>query len=143
MSGYRTEQKKMLLAYLQANGTQAYSVEALAQGMRSMYGELAPGVSTVYRLIDRLSKEGTVKRFPKEIGRGFVYQIVAGRTCRSHLHLKCSRCGRLIHMDSALSEELTNRLLSVCGFALNEEETILFGSCEDCRRGSYEEVAGI
>ena len=134
MAGYRTEQKKMLLAYLQANGAYAHRVEELAEGMRAMYGELAPGVSTVYRLIDRLCKEGTVKRFPKEQGRGFVYQIVAGRACRSHLHLKCQRCGRLIHLDAALSEELTGRLLETSGFALFEEETVLFGLCEACRK---------
>ncbi len=133
MAGYKTEQKKMLLAYLQANATRAYGVEELAEGMRSIYGELSPGVSTVYRLIDRLSKEGTVKRFPKECGRGFVYQIVAGRACRSHLHLRCGRCGRLIHLDSALTEELTERILAVSGFALSEEETVLFGACRDCR----------
>ncbi|MBR2353016.1 MAG: transcriptional repressor [Clostridia bacterium] len=134
MAGYRTEQKKMLLAYLQANGKDAHGIEELSEGMRAMYGELSPGVSTVYRLMDRLVKEGTVKRFPNEQGRGFVYQIVAGRTCRSHLHLKCLSCGRLLHMDETLSEELVDRLLSVCGFSLCEEETVLFGACEACRR---------
>ena len=136
MAGYKTEQKKLLLAYLQANGKTAYGIEELASGMRETYGELSPGVSTVYRLMDRLVKEGTVKRFPRETGRGFVYQIVAGRTCRSHMHLRCLHCGRLFHMDSLLSEELAERLRAVCRFSLNEEETVLFGSCEACREGA-------
>ncbi len=135
MAGYKTEQKKMLLAYLQANGKSAYGIEELAEGMRTMYGELSPGVSTVYRLMDRLVKEGTVKRFPKEQGRGFLYQIVAGRTCRKHLHLRCVSCGRLLHMEESLSEEISVRLLSVCGFSLKEEETVLSGVCKICREG--------
>ena len=139
MSGYRTEQKKMLLAYLQANGKDACGIETIAAGMQATYGELAPGVSTVYRLMDRLVKEGTVKRFPKEGGRGFVYQIVAGRACRSHLHMKCLQCGRLLHTDALLSEELSRQLFSVCGFTLREEETVLFGVCDVCGKA---EVVG-
>ena len=101
--------------------------------MRRSYGELSPAVSTVYRLIDRLVKEGTVKRFPKERGRGFVYQIVAGRACRSHLHLRCVSCGRLLHLDGAVSEEISEKLLSACGFSLREDETVLSGVCGICR----------
>lgn len=133
MAGYRTEQKKMLLAYLQANGKAALGMDELAAGMRATYGELSPGVSTVYRLMDRLVKDGTVKRFPKERGRGFVYQIVAGRACRSHLHLRCLQCGRLLHADGILSEELSQRLLALCRFSLNEEDTVLLGTCEACQ----------
>ncbi len=136
MAGYRTEQKKMLLAYLQAHGDEAYTVEELAEGMRGIYGELSPGVSTVYRLMTRLAEEGRVKRFPKSHGRGFVYQIVAGRSCAAHLHMKCTDCGRLVHLDFALSEELSRRIMAVSQFALSEEETVLFGVCAECQKQS-------
>lgn len=134
MAGYRTEQKKMLLAYLQARGGEAYTVEELAEGMRAVYGELSPGVSTVYRLMTRLSEEGRVKRFVRREGRGFVYQIAAGRDCSHHLHMKCTSCGRLLHLDGALSEELRERIRSVGGFSLCEEATVLFGLCRDCEK---------
>ena len=137
MAGYRTEQKKMLLAYLQANGGEAYTVEELAEGMRATYGELSPGVSTVYRLMTRLAEEGKVKRFLREKGRGFVYQIVAGRGCSHHLHMKCTRCGRLLHLDGAVSAELHERILAQSGFTLCGEATVLFGVCESCSGKVY------
>ncbi len=133
MAEYRTEQKKLLLAYLQANGTEAYTVEALVEGMSRMYGELAPGTSTVYRLMTRLVEEGRVKRFSKSGGRGYVYQIVAGRSCQTHLHMKCVLCGRLLHLSEALTEKLGKQVCAEQGFLLRAEETVLFGLCDQCQ----------
>ncbi len=133
MAVYRTEQKKMLLAYLQAHGSEAYTVEELVDGMRAMYGELVPGTSTVYRLITRMVEEGSVKRFAKGKGRGFVYQIVVGRSCHAHLHMKCTDCGRLFHVSETLSEEMGQRLLDGFRFLLDTEQTVLFGLCETCQ----------
>jgi Fur family ferric uptake transcriptional regulator len=57
---------------------------------------------------------------------------VVGRECRSHLHMKCLDCGRLLHLDGALSEALAGRIRKEADFALCEEETVLFGRCAAC-----------
>ncbi len=135
MAVYRTEQKKMLLAYLQANGGEAYTVDELVDGMAAVYGEMVPGTSTVYRLITRMVEEGSVKRFVRDKGRGFVYQIVVGRSCHAHLHMRCTACGRLFHAGELLSEELGQKLAEQCRFSLNTEQTVLFGLCDGCQKG--------
>ncbi len=132
MAEYCTEQKKMLLSFLQKNGERAYTVEELADGMKRQSGADAPGKSTVYRWMTRLVEEGTVKRFVKGHSRRFVYQITSGERCHFHLHLKCIRCGRLFHLDEALSNELLCRVEDASHFSINEEETVLFGSCLNC-----------
>ena len=63
------------------------------------------------------------------------YQIVAGEHCHSHLHLKCMGCGRLIHLDERVSDELLDRVRACSSFSVSEEETLLFGSCAECRIG--------
>lgn len=134
MAEYRTEQKKMLSDFLKANRDQAYTVEDLVEKMRELYGENVPALSTVYRLITRLVEEGTVKRFVKGHSRRFVYQIVEGEHCRSHLHMKCIGCGRLLHLDDRVSDELLYAVRSSSQFSVNEEETVLFGQCAACDR---------
>lgn len=134
MAEYATEQKRMLLNFLKQHCESGYTIEELIGEMRLSYGEAIPGKSTVYRLMTRLVEEGTVKRFVKGHSRSFVYQIVAGEHCHSHLHLKCVGCGKLIHLDDRLSEELLSKVRVSSDFTVDEEETVLFGACADCHR---------
>ncbi|MBE6546131.1 MAG: Fur family transcriptional regulator [Ruminococcaceae bacterium] len=138
MAEYRTEQKTMLSDFLRANREHAYTVDELAEGMRLSYGEAAPGKSTVYRLMTHLVEEGTVKRFVKGHSRRFVYQIVGGADCHSHLHLKCMECGKLLHLDEEVSERLLRAVRSSNDFSVDEEETVLFGACAVCMQSKRE-----
>ena len=86
MAEYATEQKKMLIDFLEAHREESFSVEELVGGMRVEYGNSVPAISTVYRLITKLVTEGSVRRFVKGHSRRFLYQIVDRDHCRSHLH---------------------------------------------------------
>lgn len=132
MAEYATEQKKILLDFLTKNSQQAFSVDELSEGMRKSYGDEIPGTSTIYRLMAKLVEEGTVRRFVKGHSRRFVYQIVGGKHCRSHLHLKCMECGKLLHLDERVSDALLNQIRANNDFSVNEEETVLFGECSAC-----------
>ena len=132
MAEYATEQKKKLSDFLQQNAHRAFSVEELVEELQVTYGNGAPGKSTVYRLMTHLVEEGVVKRFVKGHSRRFVYQIVGGEHCRSHLHLKCIGCGRLLHLDEQVSDALLDQIRHHSDFSVNEEETVLFGECSSC-----------
>lgn len=129
MAEYRTEQKRILMRILKENCEKAYTVEELIEKM----GEDAPGKSTVYRLITHLVEEGTVKRFVRGNSRKFAYQIVMGEHCDCHLHLKCMECGRLIHLDERVSDELLDKVRDTSDFSVSEEATVLFGKCKACK----------
>ena len=132
MAEYATEQKKMLSDFLAKHAQCAFSVDELVAQMRIEYGSDVPGTSTVYRLINRLVEEGRVKRFVKGHSRRFSYQIVDGEHCRSHLHLKCIGCGRLVHLDERISDELLDKIRDNSNFSVSEAETVLFGECASC-----------
>ena len=142
MAEYQTEQKKMLSEFLKLNCDKAYTVEDLVEGMKARYGADVPATSTVYRLMTRLVEEGTVKRFVKGHSRRFVYQIVEGEHCRSHLHMKCIGCGRLLHLDEQVSDALLRAVRSSSNFSVNEEETVLFGQCASCDRAETKRQEG-
>ena len=126
---YNTEQKKAIQAFLCANSDRQFTVEEIAQALG---GEA--GVSTVYRRMPALVKEGGVKRFVKEGSRKAVYQAVNGTHCAAHLHMKCIGCGRLLHMDDALSERVIDIVERNSAFSVIEEDTVLFGKCADCKK---------
>ena len=139
MAQYATEQKKILTDFLRAHREESFSVEAIVDGMRAEHGTgIVPATSTVYRLMTKLVAEGTVKRFVRGNSRKFAYQIVMGEHCDCHLHLKCMGCGRLIHLDESVSDELLDKVKSISDFSVNEEATVLFGSCADCKKDKAE-----
>ena len=134
MAEYETRQRRLLLEYLRSHPDRGFSVEELYAELRSICPcERVPGRSTLYRLIARLVAEGFVKRFSVDHGRKFAYQIVSCEECDAHLHLKCTACGGLYHMDHALSERIMREVLSRSEFSLDEKETVLFGVCKGCK----------
>ncbi len=136
MAEYITEQKRILKKILEDNCDSAYTVEELLEKMKVACPDKAPGKSTVYRLITHLVNEGTVKRFSRDDGRKSAYQIVGGEHCDCHLHLKCTNCGKLIHLDDKVSDELLLKVQSTNDFSVSEEATVLFGKCGECKKNN-------
>ena len=127
MASYNTEQKKILINFLKNNSDSAYTVEEIVDMLE---GRLAK--STVYRLIVKLAEEGCVKRMTRGTGRTFVYQMIAGEHCHSHLHLRCTDCGKVIHMRESVSHELLSAIKQENDFCVSEKETVILGKCAVC-----------
>ncbi len=127
-----TQQKKLLLDFLKSHPDTPFSVEELTKQLEST-SETTPGKSTVYRLIGQLVESGTVKRFVKGNSRQFLYQIAGGEECHHHLHLKCTSCGKLLHMGHSLSNQVLSEILGESDFSVEVESTTLFGCCRDCK----------
>ena len=133
MTGYNTEQKKMIVDFLSNHYDEPFTIAELIEGLkREAGGETVPGRSTVYRLIDKLVSEGEVKRFNTGHDRHFYYQIVTSHGCHEHIHMKCTSCGKLIHMGDDDTIKLLNEVLKTSHFKIDKEETTLFGLCDTC-----------
>ncbi len=139
MAQYQTEQRKRLLAYMKLHSEEAYTIEEWCERLKAEPGSLpAPGKSTIYRMIPKLVEEGLVKRFVKENSRTFLYQMMCGEHCDSHLHMKCSVCGKLYHMDDRESEAFLVQVMKKHHFQIDEGRTVLLGQCEGCCKGGGE-----
>ena len=133
MAKYNTVQREQLIRFLKKNQSNAMTVIDITNMMRiDPETEKAPGESTVYRLIKELVEEGAVKRTVKGCSREFLYQMTDSETCRMHLHMKCTVCGNLFHMNDSISENLINSLLESEGFYL-DRSMVLSGVCKNCR----------
>ena len=135
MSSYNTEQKKMLLDFLERNSDSSYTIDEIVLNLRQSEGENAPGKSTVYRLMTRLVDQKRVSRFAGEGSRRFLYRIIADDHCRNHLHLKCLGCGKILHLDRETSDALLKSVKEIKNFSVSEEDTLLFGNCAECKMG--------
>ena len=133
MATYNTQQKKELMDFLKKNPERAYTIDDIAAGMKSD-PEFAnpPGKSTIYRLMPGLAQENLVKCFSAGRGTKATYQIMGGESCHFHIHLKCTGCGKLLHMSDEASKAISGNLLHDSGFMLDMGRTILFGLCGSC-----------
>ena len=64
---------------------------------------------------------------------------IMGEECHkevSHFHLKCEKCGTLIHLECHDLEQLSSHLMAEHGFALDPFRTVFYGLCENCRLAS-------
>ncbi|MBR6102977.1 MAG: transcriptional repressor [Ruminococcus sp.] len=133
MAKYNTEQRGELLSFLSAHSDSAFTVSEITDCMRSDRSfKKPPAESTVYRLIKELVGEGRVKRTVSGCSREFRYQLAGQEDCGGHLHMKCSVCGELLHMQHESSEHLAERLLEEEGFSL-DTGMVLTGVCNKCR----------
>ena len=93
------------------------------------------GKSTVYRQLSRLCEEGLLLRFEGVTPDGAAvhwYQYRQDALCDGHFHLKCTRCGRLEHLDCERSHELISHIRNDHGFSIDCAGTVLLGICKRC-----------
>ncbi len=133
MAHYNTQQKKILVDFLTLHSGKAFTADEIVAALEKNCAD-PPGRSTVYRLINRLCDDGAVKRFTPDGSKRFRYQITGGEECHHHLHLKCTECGRLIHMPVPQTDEVINVVFGDCDFSVDRERTTLFGCCGECRK---------
>ncbi|MBQ5969906.1 MAG: transcriptional repressor [Clostridia bacterium] len=129
--GYNTKQKDRILQCLKAHCTRAHSMDELLAFMEQ--DGLSVGKTTAYRHIQRLVDSGRVRKFVEPDGKCATFQYLDEvGDCSAHLHLKCVRCGRFIHLDCSLMDGIQEHLLVHHGFWIDREKSLLFGLCEDC-----------
>lgn len=126
---YHTAQKARLFSFLQQHADTAFTAEELCDALA---GAGAVGKSTVYRLLPQLVAEGQVKRFSGSGQRRALYQAVGCAHCDAHLHLKCTVCGRILHLDESASDAVLRRVRQSSAFSVDEGQTVLFGKCAAC-----------
>ena len=126
LDSYNTKQKDIILSIIK-NCKHKFTV-------KNIYEELngTVGLTTIYRLIDKLIKEG---RITKNISKDNItyYQYLEKCNCNNHFYLKCDNCGSMIHIDCDCIDELSSHILKKHKFELSKENIIINGLCNDCK----------
>ncbi len=135
---YSTRQKRELLKFLQEKSMQHFSVDEVVFEMQERGEKI--GRSTVYRTLEALAEQGSVRKYQGMQGITQYQHVVDAARCDDHFHMMCSRCGNLMHVDCSLMRAMSEHLMLEHGFRLDPRETILVGVCEKCRIDGGEAV---
>ena len=123
MASYATEQRKLLMLFLQCHPDECFSAAEIADAL----SDASVSLSAVYRNLTYLEKQGLINRRVKEGRRESLYQFVASPSCRNCLHLSCVKCGSIHHVQAESFAPLMQN-----GFTLDCQKTVLYGVCRDC-----------
>ena len=128
MKTYHTHQRKSLLDFLKSNSDKAFTIEEIIENLS---GDPI-SQSTVYRLMTKLVEENLVHRTVKGNSRSFVYQFINNEKCEGHLHIKCTDCGKVYHLDHDVSALIQNDIKKNTTFEI-DSHTVLLGKCNTCK----------
>lgn len=126
---YETRQRDELLGFFRARPDKCFSAPEILRAP-----EITLGQATVYRLLARFAEDGELVKFVSP-GTGALYQYKKD-DCRSHFHLKCTSCGKLIHMDCTFMKEMEAHIFAAHDFAVDNSMTTIYGLCGQCRGGT-------
>lgn len=130
-SGYKTRQKEKILDYLVRNKEKHTNVQEISAFLTA---EGTPvGTATIYRQLDKLIDSGTVRRYNFDGKTGACYQYIENDSeCHEHFHLKCTVCGKLIHLNCERLSGIDRHIFEHHGFKIDPSQTVFYGECSDC-----------
>ena len=124
---YNTKQKDIILKLIKKQNKE-FTIQDIYERLKKEIG-----LTTIYRLVDKLVSEGYLNKFIKENNTAY-YQYLEKCEHHNHFYLKCGKCGTLIHIDCDCINELSNHIFDQHKFVANKN-IIINGICEKCMRG--------
>ena len=122
---YSTKQKEKILDRIKRQ-EQEFTIKSLYEGL-----EKEIGLTTIYRFIDKMLEEGTLKKITGK-GTQVFYQYLKKCPKENHFYLKCDQCGEMIHVDCDCIKELSSHIDKEHSFQLKEENIMIKGTCKKC-----------
>lgn len=102
------------------------TVNEIYEQVREKYPQI--GKATVYRTVNLLCEEGTLKRIGNHDG-----ETIYDWKVTNHYHLKCSSCNKIYDLDLEYLDHLDERL-NQAGIQVLDHELLFNGICPKCQQ---------
>ena len=135
MKKYVTKQRNALMDMLEAHADETLSAEMI----HSLIADDTVSLSAVYRNLSELENEGRVQRIVRPGSRSVLFRCIGEKRCKEKIHLSCSECGKTEHLSDETAAGLVEFVKNNSGFALDKNETVLYGICGDCKKSRRRE----
>ncbi len=132
MPEYNTRQREVLMKFFADNSDSHFTAAEIELALAQKGEKL--GKATVYRRLERLVEDGVVRRFVSDDAKVSCYQYAGGEACKNHYHLKCLRCGDLLHVECDYLDEMSSHVLEHHGFTVDTHKITICGVCEKCAK---------
>ena len=128
---YNTKHRDALLTYLKSRPGIHMTAADVCSYFRAE-GE-AIGTTTVYRQLEELLAEGRIKKYVIDENSSACYEYLgAGCEQPDAYHLKCEKCGRLIHLECDEITAFEAHIAAHHKFTVDRSRTVFYGICEEC-----------
>lgn len=126
---YSTKQQQAVLCCLESRPGESMTAVTMAEELRRRGCPV--GLATIYRQLDKLERLGRIHKVNTE--EGAVYQYCSHTAPqRDCFLLKCTGCGRILHLDCSQLRGFYDHLEQEHHFRIDPRATLLSGLCDVC-----------
>ncbi len=129
---YKTNTRSKIMEYLNDNKDRAVSIAEINEYLQK--AKYIVDKTTIYRYINKLLEDGSVMRYVDSIKGMNTYQLKHDKSnCDEHLHLKCQKCGKVLHLDCDFMKDIKEHIKRDHGFDLRCHDSVIYGICQSCK----------
>ena len=125
---YNTKQKQLILEVLNNNKNKCFTVKEISEKLLNY--DIKVGTTTIYRFLDELVNKGRVSKIFDDETKSTLYRYL--ELDDGHWHLRCYKCGELIHLDCRQLNELMIHIKKEHNFVIDNTRLIIDGICQKC-----------
>lgn len=124
---YLTQSRKRVLELFSSSPSSSFSLSDI---MAKLDGTAK---SSIYRIVDSLEDDGYIRKVGVTEKRSILYQLSDRELCPHHMHIRCTECGKTVHISEEASREIAGIIEENEGFS-DCFSTVFKGICPECRR---------
>lgn len=122
---YSTKQKDLILNVIKSK-CKDFTIKDIYDEVKD-----SAGLTTIYRLIDKLVDEGLVNKSLSKDNITY-YEYLGECNKVNHFYLKCEKCKEIEHIDCDCILKLYDHINNKHNFKLKKENIIINGICKKC-----------
>ena len=117
---YNTKQKNAILNVFKENSNKSFNAKEIISILNKNSSK-----ATIYRQLDQFCNQKILNKYYNESACCYEFSLNdKNHDCNNHLHLKCNKCGNIIH--------LKNHLINDSDIKIDYEHSLLYGTCNNC-----------
>jgi Fur family ferric uptake transcriptional regulator len=129
---YKTKQQSAIIDCLKIKKNNCVTVVEIEKYLQE--NNCPVGVTTIYRHLEKMERDGIVARINVNKHQGACYQYVGSDYEDDCFFIECEDCGKISKMACHHLSELYNHVNADHHFNVNPRKTIFYGKCEKCAK---------
>lgn len=131
---YKIKQRDELLEYVKSTKGSHFTVEDVSSYFKNKSTPI--GTATIYRCIEKMLSEHVISKYIIDEHSAACFEYTGSdeeEHKQNHFHLKCEKCGKLIHLVCSELNAISNHIMEEHGFAIDSFRTVFYGTCQECK----------
>lgn len=131
---YKTKQRKQMDKFLHHIKERHFAAADVYDYFKKE--KFSASLSTVYRQLEELLNSGKIKKIFIDENNSTYFEYVGDfdkKQSSAHYHLKCEKCGKILHLDCKDVLLLEKHITRYHNFNIDPVRTVFYGLCGRCK----------